>query len=72
MNETKNFPLTPAEAEELFELLREAADRSEANAERLLNATNSRQAGFNALDRVTELRELADRLESAFPFDDEE
>lgn len=71
MNETTNFPLTAAEAEELVELLRTEANTAFELGDSLILATYNTQAGLNQKARAESLTALADRLELAFPFTEE-
>lgn len=67
MNETRDILINAVQAAEVIRLLESEIVTLRTRANRLIHNTNNRQAGFNVLDLVLELDQLAFLLADAFP-----
>jgi len=66
MNEPRNIEFTTDEAIAVMNAIDNIIDQKHKLAERLINNTNSRMAGFNTLDEANVLKVILERLEDAF------
>lgn len=66
MNEPRNIEFTTDEAVAIMNAIDNIIDQKHELAERLINNTNSRMAGFNTLDEANVLKVILERLEDTF------
>jgi hypothetical protein len=66
MNEPRNIEFTTDEAIAVMNAIDNIIDQKHKLAERLINNTNSRMAGFNTLDEANVLKVILERLEDTF------
>lgn len=70
MNETKNITMTVEQAEVVALALHKFAQEAETLGNNLIEHTNSRQAGFNQIDRARRADEVLAQIDLAFPEED--